>query len=491
MKIALTLLSIFYTVLMMGQADGQWLVDNGGLSSNFYVVNMEPPCPPCNPLADNDFFVIYEDGQHYNSRYSWSGTIPNNLNASVLKPVEVVKNHSADVAYFYLTNLYEGDDWPPAAVSTSSTGPNQDHIIEITTPPTPISANHDIVRGKDITLVLSQSQFANIIKPAKYVLKFNTVIENATGDPIQVNNPFTVSRVFDIASGDTYYYPINVNLDNFGSSPISQIEIPLTSFSGVDYIYINLRPSINLMPYYPVTENTSDYSMLFQVDAYNGSGGLISSNITQHKEEIRDSHDPNFVKVESINKCGQEYFVCYHAQVKNTSYEPVTDFSIKVNLPVGLDYSCIDVKQVGNKNCSDIDIIPIVDGQNVTFEFDNCELKKCVKDGGHILSGEDLSIGYVKFCVKVSDLSTDPNQQSWVANPGSNTEFAGRPYNIYDYFDLPCDEKPNDENRCTRPMQTNCDFECGPIRKKSRCLWDLIRGKKTKLILPETIDLDP
>ena len=484
MKIALTLLSIFYTVLMMGQADGQWLVDNGGLTSNFYVINMEPPCITCNPNADNDFFVIYENGQHYNSRYSWSGRIPSDLSEPVVKPVEVVRTQtSSPVEYFYLTNLYEGDDWPPAAVSSSSTGPSQIHEIGITTPTEAITANHDIVRGKDITLIIKVSDLlrSGVNKPDKYILKFDKIVQThlTTQPALPINDPFVVSSVFDIVSGDTYFYPTGLGLVNHGTSPISQIEIPHSSIIGLDYIYINLRPSINLMPYYPVTDNTSDYTMIFQIDVEDIAG--VVTNIDTHREEIRDSHDPNFVKVESINKCGQEYFVCYHAQVQNTGLEPVTDFSIKVNLPGGLDYSCIDVKKVGNKKCSKIDMIPIVDGQNVTFEFDNCELKKCVK-GDHILSSDDRSIGFVKFCVKIKDTNPNPRFQSWVANSGSNTEFAGRPYNIYDYFDLPCDEKPNDERRCTRPVRNNCDFECGPYKKKRRRIWDVILGKKYKMV---------
>jgi len=505
MKIKLTLLIALGCLMAYGQSDDdQWIIENESYVGNFYINEMSPPCLDCNSNADNDLFIIYDNGTHYNSR-NVSGTIPA-VPTSSDTVVRIIDNPS-NVNYMYLTNKYEGDDWPPPTVSGLHTGGSQDYSIGISQPDSILTANHDIVRGKDITLVLNVSELYDEVKDSishmEYLrIYFNEVIPRSasTGTGV-VQNAFSPSKVFrHQGSGYKMYFPHHVNYIDNTTGAVSFLDVscdalfadtsPSSGVQMIPYFYINLRPSDALNPYYPVENDSYDYSMNFRVELLDATKNYVMDISEPLIEKIRDSHDPNFIKVESINKCNADYYICYHAQVKNTSYHPVGSFTIDVFLPDNLDYECIDVKEIGPSACRKSSPIPIVDGNHISFEFQKCQLMRC-KDN-HVAGNEkdDISVGYVKFCVKAEGLSQDPAETDWRASSG-NTEFDGRPYDINDYFGLPCREKPNEEKKCTRPVRNECDFRCGPVRKPKRCLFRFLHKEKYKVINKTAEALNP
>ena len=140
---------------------GQYPYDNTLASNTFTIRGISAPVftAPDGTLYSNvprnDLFIIYNDGSFYSSR-DQSPAI--SFNSS-----ENFKSFSIPVGkkpqYLYFSNIYEKDD-PPQNISVDNNLPKSSTIENITYSTTnTLKTNHDIVRGKDITLVIPDSLF--------------------------------------------------------------------------------------------------------------------------------------------------------------------------------------------------------------------------------------------------------------------------------------------------------------------------------------------
>lgn len=461
--------------LLSAQADPQWYVKEG-INSEISISRLSYPCTGCNPYARKDIFVIYSDGSHYNSRIK-----PASINSPNFAPFNpgfhtfnFQSTHSSPIKYLYLTNIYQGDDPPEIIVSGPVGIPSSSYNFSITTPSKLITSNHDIVKNKDLTLIIHVEHIVKTHFPL--TLKSNFLIPiSAPGSSTYINpTAFDQSNVF--FSGSTSYFPnYNIQINNNSFT----IAAPTPNSNVPPFIYFNLRPSTNLIDYFPQLQGAPQYKISFEL--VNQFGVLLDSL----QEELRDSHDPNFIRVEKICKNSKgEQFVYYHAQFQNISQQPQNELKLGFELPEIFDHNCITAYEwkVGNlsgdanTNVNAIgkkDPIELTHGEppktrsprnkdqtQVTFVFDP---KKSIQTCDN--SNEDLSIGYVKFCVKVKNNNIDLRNSEIILEPLSRyTIFGTTYYPIDNFYDICTKTKGSD--RCTRIYSlSECKCKCSRKNK--------------------------
>ena len=87
-----------------------------------------------NKKSKNNLFIIYTDGTHFNSRekfneitekYDDDFFYPDAPGQNIGQTKHVIKTGNKIIDYLYFTNVYEGDDLPPAVkLSNGSNGEN-------------------------------------------------------------------------------------------------------------------------------------------------------------------------------------------------------------------------------------------------------------------------------------------------------------------------------------------------------------------------------
>ncbi len=482
-------LSLFSLCLVHAQ-DNQWYIKNGAgcnssagsVNHQFHISNLAYPCTSCHAYARKDILVIYQNGEHYNSRNK-----PSLINSPIFGPTSPHYNFnfkslytSSAIKYLYLTNIYQGDDPPEMVGVNNCTSPCSNPFdFSTTTPVRRITANHDIVKGKDITLIL---KLDGVALPC--TLKMHRLIRNVTTYPESiVPNCFTKSTVFQTNFTYGGYLITEPASSDLSELIISNINTKFNS----NYLYVNLKPSaiLNNGNYFPDEANVVKYKMAFEL--FSNMNTMIDSL----QEELRDSHDPNFIRVEKIcRKSSGEQFVFYHAQFQNTSLQPQNKLKIGFKLPDILDKNCITIQEwgVGNSIFTDWVNYQVGGSRNnkmtvhvhtslpqqtlqgmkpvkkktptipsmsfVTFEFDpNKSVQMCDNSTDH------QSIGWIKFCVKVKNDTLDLTKASISLEPTQrHTKFGTTHYAIHDFFDK-CIKR--DSSSCQREYQdSNCSCAC-------------------------------
>jgi hypothetical protein len=269
-------------------SDYNWIIkDKKGKNKNGYTnpiygkqFTLSNVKHPDTSINANTLFVIYDDGNHYNSRNQISP--PNNLRFFGSQSYipggvndldhNIVSNHiNGNIEFGYLTTIYEGDDSPPNSFSVSP-GNNvvgkSAYPIDITQPTEMISASHSLVvpntlfgkpyTEKDITLIINHNAILNAVSngdfgtSVKYYFAFNElyVIQNpAAPNP----GPYSYER---ISCNPNYFSlePFAFNnmsaiyskgLSKFHSGGVAEIDIQGGAQN--PYTYINLRPDFNLI----------------------------------------------------------------------------------------------------------------------------------------------------------------------------------------------------------------------------------------------------
>lgn len=406
----LTLIGLIFILnYSFSQQDKQWLILTGkgknqtsgytnSIGQQFTISGVVLPDIASQPKAGNDLLVIYDDGTHFNARsHTEPGFFynPNDAGSGLLIH-NFSKSTTGSIIYLYLTNRYEIDD-PPSRVSvrpgTDAEGSAPPYPLGITTPGL-LSANHDVVYNKDITIIIDylaadsvEVSGQNGVGDHFIKLKFDAVKNLSTG-VVSVPPKFLDLRpVFGDAvtslTSAVYPYPV--------PNPGSNAEIILQpDSSGKRYRYVNLRPNQLLQAFAPAPNGEPRYNAVFS---------LIKNNVTINKweEGIRLSHDPNFLKVESI--CRSEdgsHYVTYRLQFENYSTVPVDSLSASLTFPDHFDLGCLKTIKWHAAGFACHGNVSI-NGQNAVFDF--IDEQSLIRRSP---ANADQAIGYVVFKVKVN-----------------------------------------------------------------------------------------
>jgi hypothetical protein len=168
-KLLSQLIFLICSTLCLGQDDCQWLISNGNGKSNydagkteynnsvsnkFTLWEVSMPDKNINLNAANDVFIIYKDGNHFNSRSMSS--LGRFFDADVASDV---MNHNfsaaSSVGYMYLTDIYESDDPPDMVRVTDGNDADGDVNSIGVTDAALLSADHHVVLTKDITIIVN------------------------------------------------------------------------------------------------------------------------------------------------------------------------------------------------------------------------------------------------------------------------------------------------------------------------------------------------
>lgn len=403
----------------IAQSDYQWLIMENKGKSGYSIPNNENIYDPNNPIkgectlfsiahpdinipgAKNDLFVIYNDGNFYNSRYS-----ENPLNPDLSSQNQINHNlrtiHGSNIQFLYLTNRYEGDD-PPDLVRVAKGLSGQNTIpyeIGITTPAKAITTNHDVVKGDDITIILRGSDMS-----AGSVLTFNKV-SRIDGSGMTTGTYFEPSNIFNGGSSCS-------NVPNIYNAVSGSITFP-SGANNLPYVFVNVKPTSSLPLYYPdqPERNSKAYFELASIQ-----GGDFSQVLTD-TEFILAAHDPNFIELKGICNSGNAYYAKYHLEFRNDGPVPAERLSASFLVPPHLDRSCVSVSEwhAGGGQTREGKIvvtnryIPVVvlDGSGAKVTQKREAMIKFVFPENSTLSpsygkGSENSFGYIEFCIKIND----------------------------------------------------------------------------------------
>ncbi|MGB3078004.1 MAG: hypothetical protein WBB31_02915 [Saprospiraceae bacterium] len=461
---------IFIIPLSSAQADLQWMISNGtgkmGLvpagNQNFY-----PPNTPINleftlqgvtlpgsgtaPKVRNDVFVIYKNFEYYNSRYDVldnHGFFYNNTDATNLVVNHNFKiNPGLGIGYFYLTNTYEGDDLPQnVRVPTGNLVTNQVPY----TPGSPntriLSANHDVVINKDITLIINYDSLlhqTDFDTTKSVFLRFNQV-EPINGTNRTSGNILNLQPVFVNNAGSlTAGFPSNTYSD-------ADPGVVALNTKVQKYGYINLRPTLwAYQNYGPDQKGNPRFNAVFTIINRAKIFGEI-------KEPLRASHDPNFLRVDSICMASdRSYVVFYHLEFENVSETGTNTLKVAVRFPEIFNLRCLKVLKwfAGGADCQgNIQTVGRID----TFHFINpLSISRCQDEFA------DNCKGYIDFRVKVNAGNDLVNTNTSLLLSEPTVYFDNRPFPIERFIDLIEYDKSNEWRR---PVKTeNCSYCQRPI----------------------------
>ena len=284
--------------------------------------------------ARNDIFIIYTDGEHYNSRdVNPDPFTPQAADYPGVTSHNVKTNRAAGVKYMYLTNRYEGDDPPPAvrAMAGQVSGISHNYIVNATQ--TALSANHDIAIGKDITIIVN---YDSIYNPNHEIieLKFDGIRPSGGGAVTTGVNILDLKPVFGTAFSD----PRQAVYPNPTVYPASGESIALQPAAPTEhYRYVNLKTNQNIYALAPAEKGAPPrFDAVFTVTR----GGQQMGQ--PYYSPIGLAHDPNFLAVKSI--CMREdgsHVITYHLEFENDGDGDATTLKAEVEFPSYFDLSCV------------------------------------------------------------------------------------------------------------------------------------------------------
>jgi hypothetical protein len=436
----------------------------------FTLSGIAHPIRNSNPIREkNDLFVIYSDGQYYNSRSAPGAvfTVQNDpfyprhqsqLLSQTSHNLQTI--HSSAIQYLYLTNIYEGDDPPDLVKAISGNqGLNSRPYTFGITPSVPrMTASHDVTRYSDITLIIPGAAVQNGDQ-----LTFNQTRLISAQSTIQTNVFFEGSPIFN-------------NGTEFCNTPIVDNGNGTITFTNVNavntpFIFVNLRPTINLPRYYetnPALNSLAIFNLIEMKEGhYYGTRTSLSENIV-------GSHDPNFIKLQSVcthPEVAGYYFVFYHVQFQNDGRKPANNLSFEFSLPNNLNPDCLSVKtwSAGGKKVTGTlratGKKPIgLDNMNQTDNVITKEKKiKIIFDFEETATVQpyqkydpEPSIGYVDFCLKIKGNrpQEDRGDNYELINP--TVYFGQDPYPVHEFYHTKTNVNPYGDD----PPLPETIFQC-------------------------------
>lgn len=405
-------------------------------------------------LAKNDLFVIYNNWKHLNTREK--GVMSYNPAIDIFYPYQGVSGRSLTdvfhnftvpsgslINYFYLSNLYEGDD-PPKRVRVSNTpgGSNSNaYSLSTTTPSTILTANHNVAVKKDITLILDKKSFTptgNEYLDIKVVTPSGQVFRK---------NFFTPSPVFRIQNGD-YFSNMSTLLTSISTSGSHRIPLPTLNSVIDPYVYFNLRPTAEIDSFLPDKQYPNSRAV-FELKGTNGGETTTLATLT---EMILYAHDPNSIQVEKICRDAKGgVAVNYYLQFQNTGNMAPNAVSVQFDIPNGMNHRCVAFSKLyaaGQEIQGNVQVS--CNEKSIQIDFPQSSIGIC--------TDQDFMscIGGVRFCVilepgfKVEDCTNSLE----LINPV--VYFDGVPFPIKEFFD-----KTEDADPCKRVVEEEvCQCKC-------------------------------
>lgn len=488
----LIILLLLLSNVSFGQTDPQWYILHGGgrssssipylydipITNVFNIQGVTHPNRACNILAKNELFIIYSDGTHFNSRENANSVnvypvdffypkIPNStVLGSTIHHFQALGNKS--VLYLYKTSKYEGDE-PPNTIRVNivprATGSDTIYKPGTTNTTSILSASHDVVKDKDITLIVDYDELINqfgIDSSSSYYLQYDKVQSRASGAGI-ISHPefFQLEPVFIHAPTNVSSYPANTIVKIPSEAKLLLID------PGSKYIYINLHPSTLLTSFYPNTiAGTVRYDALFDIYKHTriDEDDILYDKVVSHSEQIRLSHDPNKLAVQSICKKLKQTFICYHLEFTNTSFSPAQNIEVEMDFPNDFVDECITISswRIGGDEISGGEIV-LCEGKIKAIFPPHLTLAYCQSD-----LHRDLCSGSLDFCIKVNT-TEDVRNLEYNIEPAVNIYFDGVAYPINHFIDPFIQETSQKEFSARRPTpvtdcEAHCNFFCYPCR---------------------------
>lgn len=229
-----------------------------------------------------------------------------------------------DIKYLYFTDKYEEDD-PPSGLIKINPNPTSPALTSVpidtyNQESSVLTANHDIVPDDDITYIIP----LKIIKDS-----------NCDTNTLRLNYPTDILELSPIFDGSTCFNCIPTTLSGI---------IDKISFGGNRYQFINLKGKSNI-PGFP---KPMTCTVILQCKTGNTSNYTDIASLT---EAVRQSHDPNLVRIKCIWKDNDgKYWVKYYIRFYNDGDEGVENPYIRFTLPTFYDKNSI---QIYNWNFAD------------------------------------------------------------------------------------------------------------------------------------------
>lgn len=446
-------------------------------SNNYFDINgVSHPAFITNPMKKygNDIFIIFNNGSYYNSRYITTAPFYTNgdqtslgYNITLIPPLGSTYPDFSKIANLYFTDKYEGDDPPSSSININPipTSPALTSVLinDYNQDSTVISANHDIVPDDDITYIIP----LQIVKDS-----------NCDMNTLRLNYPTDILELSPIFDGSTCFNCIPTT----PSGIIDKI-----SFEGNRYQFINLKGKSNI-PGFP---KPMTCTVILQCKTGNTSNYTDIASLT---EAVRQSHDPNLVRIDCIWKDNDgKYWVKYYIRFYNDGDEGVENPYIRFTLPTFYDKNSIQIynwnfADCGSKCGEDSNFVKKIDLPNneveFQFKFSNCSLPGI---GNSIPTPKQYA--WVEFCVKVQGTTNPCLSSTNLELISPETDFNPINYDIHHFEDIlvPCDSlrrsnikdtiniTPNSNiNWCRIPSST-CNCDCP---KKKKCLLNIFKCKK-------------
>lgn len=340
-NLPLMVLFILTSTTINGQIPDKWFIKNGyfitghdgssytrtnvsGSTSKFFDINgVRHPAPidPLNPEIKygNDIFIIFNDGSYYNSRYLSSQPFnalpdPTIFGYNIqLAQQGSLNPYFSNIKYLYFTDKYEEDDPPSNAIKLSfptswNNNPNNLTPViinsynqyDLSKTFNDLSANHDIVKGREITIIVpvKQCSIPRLIYDGN-LLDFDRVLLN-------FSNPTPTPQ---------------------GSGVNSFIFLPNIEPTNAIFQFVNFKCKDPLPTSYKIGDSIR-FNLTCSTDSNEQPVSILA-------EAISSSHDPNFIKVQCIYRKRQhwffpyKYYVLYHIECYNDG--PGNESNVKLN----------------------------------------------------------------------------------------------------------------------------------------------------------------
>ncbi|MCC7026409.1 MAG: hypothetical protein IT265_05610 [Saprospiraceae bacterium] len=336
-NLPLMVLFILTSTTINGQIPDKWFIKNGyfitghdgssytrtnvsGSTSKFFDINgvrhpalIDLSTP--NIKYGNDLFIIFDNGSYYNSRYLdtqpfYAGGDPTKYGYNIaFVPDGNPYPKFSNIKYIYFTDKYEEDDPPSNSIKFSfpvsgNNNPNslseviisEYNQFDLSKTQLDLSANHDIVKGKEITIIVPLIQCTNpILTYDGNLLDF---------DKIFLDNSLVTPQ---------------------GSGINKSINLPVVTYGYQPYKFVNFKCKDPIPSTYTL-ETLIDFKL------FCNNLEIPRSNL---QEKLSSSHDPNFIKVQCIYRKRQhwffpyKYYVLYHIECYNDG--PGNESSVKLN----------------------------------------------------------------------------------------------------------------------------------------------------------------
>ena len=461
-KLVLFALFIFCFISLIAQtSDPQWMIKDGGSrecnssafttyssynpSSTVFLTNVREADSNTNG-SRNDVFIIYTDSSCFNSRYLDASWDTDRSASPSLIELKLIGARSVD--YLYLTNTYETDD-PDACAENTTASTMLSTItknVGFYSTDNVISTNHDIVKSKDVTVIIDyKNLFRECGMPPTFDLCFDEIrqIGGSTSTSAGGVLELSPSRVFD---GTSATKNMNGTLSGLCLNNIS------TSGSS-GFGYLNLKVP-DIIP--PALKGRATLSFYIR--------GCDQSRI---EEQIRDSHDPNFVEVVCVSEVGGRKYAKYTISTYNESMMSEGALSLDFIPPVTWN-GALPTSISSTTNSADTTLAPgpfSIDAGSISIPFNG------------VLSSHATAT--VTFCLELEDTVDLATINLQLAAP--NVNYGSTPYPIHDFMDIYTYEGSDNDtlkkphiihpNVGSRPISSFADCGCGEI--KFKCLFKI------------------